>query len=181
VAFGVLIRLGDGGTGTVPWIVNVGGPWVVLAFAAGWSARWRPAVSGVACLVSAVLAKYGVQVAQGAIEAGPLGIRLAAWGAAAVAIGAAFGTAGARARRGVAWPWLLVAAVLVAEAGAFLFGVIDGESAELRYDGQPAARRVFVMELAIAGAASWAAVAAAARTRRRGGAAAGAGDDHRAQ
>ncbi|WP_022928526.1 DUF6518 family protein [Patulibacter americanus] len=160
--FGVLARLGDAGAGAVPWTVNIGGPWAVMAFVIGWWARSRSAVAGAVALLAAVGAKYGVQVLQGDIAPGPLAVRLAVWGLASVGVGAVFGGMGSVARRGGSWPWLVVGAVLALEAGSLLSGLIDGESAELRYEGQPAAKRVFAAELGLAGVA-WAVAAVQAR------------------
>jgi hypothetical protein len=96
------------------------------------------------------VAKYALQLGQRELAAADAVLRTVAWGAAAVAVGATFGPAGRRARRGGPWPLLFLAAALELEATAFLLGGLDGLSAELRYDGQPAAVAVFVGELIVA-------------------------------
>jgi hypothetical protein len=161
--FGVLVRLGDDGSGAVPWIVNIGGPWLVLAFVVGRWAPDRPARTAVAALGSAVVAKYVVQVGQHEIGAASLAARLVAWGCLAVVVGTVLGVAGAADRRGAAWAPAALGLPLVAEALAFLTRLLHGESAQLRYHGQPAGTLVFGLELA-AGAAAL--VVASRRSRR---------------
>lgn len=96
------------------------------------------------------MAKYAVQLGQRELAAVDAVLRTVAWGAAALLAGATFGPAGRKARRGGAWSLLFLAAALELEATAFLFGGLDRLSAELRYDGQPAAIAVFVGELVVA-------------------------------
>jgi hypothetical protein len=159
VVFGVMIRLGDAGPGVVAWLVNVAGPWFVVAFLAGATAtRSREAAArAVTLLVAAVVAKYAFQLGQHAITTPEAAARVGAWSAAALATGAVFGPAGAALRRdGAAW-LVVLAGALALEALAFLTGLVDGEGAWLRYQHQPAADAVLLTELAVAALAlGWA-------------------------
>jgi hypothetical protein len=147
--------------GSVGWIVNIAGPWLVLAFVVGALAPdARAAVVGsVVTLVAAVLAKYALQLGQHDISVAHAGERTLAWGVAAILVSVAFASAGQRIRSR-RWPLLLLAAALAIEALGFLVGPLRGESAHLRYHGQPAAVAVFAGELALA--CALAAVAATA-------------------
>jgi hypothetical protein len=164
IAFGLLIRLGDSGAGPVVWMVNIAGPWFLVAFLVGALApSARAAVTRSAIvLVAAVLAKYGLQLAQGEIDLGDAVVRVVAWSVGALLVSLVLGSAGFRSRT-AAWPFLLLAALLALEALAFLTGAIDGESAQLRYTGQPAGLAVFVGELTLAVAVAVCGVAACRR------------------
>jgi hypothetical protein len=95
--------------GRLSWVVALGVPWLLAAFAAGALVgdRGRGALAGATALVVGTLAYYALRVGLGG--GGPLGsdgfaLRGAAvvigWCAAAVGGGAAFGLAGALWRRG---------------------------------------------------------------------------------
>jgi hypothetical protein len=69
---------------------------------------------------------------------------------AGIALEALFAAVGRAARRGPLWLACLLPAALAVEALALLAGAIDGESAELRFTGQPGAVAVLVGELLLA-------------------------------
>jgi len=152
VAFGILIRAGDSASGVVAWVVNIGGPWILLSFLIGAASMdvGAAVLGSVVALEAAVVAKYATQLGEGAISVHAAALRVIAWGLAALGVSLVFAFAGSRSRqRGLYF--LLPAAAFSAEAVAFLAGGLRGESAHLRYVGQPAAVAVFGCELAAAG------------------------------
>ena len=112
VAVGLVIGVaGQAGPDLHPalrWVVALGVPWLVAAFAAGalLGDPWRGALAGATALVIGTLVYYALRVGFGG--GGPLGVALsprgvaivAAWCVAATASGAVFGLAGALWRRG---------------------------------------------------------------------------------
>jgi len=151
VVFGILIRAGDSASGAVAWLVNIGGPWILLAFLIGAVATDAAAAvrGAVVALEVAVVAKYATQLGQGAITLHAAVLRVLVWGLAALGVSLVFAVAGLRSRRRGRY-FLMPAAALSVEAVAFLGGGLRGESAHLRYVGQPAAVAVFASELAVA-------------------------------
>ena len=111
VAFGRLIRAGDHAGGAIGWLVNIAGPWLILAFAIGARAPDpRTAVErSTVALIAAVPAKYALQLAQGDITLAHAAVRTLAWSAAAVAVSLVFAPAGQRRAY-----WRLAAALVVA-------------------------------------------------------------------
>jgi hypothetical protein len=151
VGFGVVVRLGDGMTGMPVWLVNISGPWLVLATAVGASATSVRAgvVRAGLCLLAAVLAKYAVQLVQAEIGVTTAAVRVVAWGLGAVIVAAVFGAVGVELRRGRSGWAVLLGLALTIEPLAFLGGGLSGESAHLRYHHQPPATAVFVAELCV--------------------------------
>jgi hypothetical protein len=152
IVFGILIRAGDSASGVVAWVVNIGGPWILLSFLIGavCTDAGRAVLSSVVALEAAVVAKYATQLGEGAITLHAAVLRAVLWGVAALGVSVVFAFAGARSRRCGRY-FLFPAAALSVEAVAFLAGGLRGESAHLRYVGQPAAVAVFGCELAAAG------------------------------
>ncbi len=154
-ALGIVSRLGDGLPPALVWLVNIGGPWLAVAFAMG--ARGRTprggAIQGGITLVSAVIGYYGwMHVVEHEANLAYLRHIAAYWLAVAVAGGALFGVAGAVWRRREGWP--RVGAV------ALLSAALAGESALvlLRALGSPDPGQKVVMgiELAVALGLPWA-------------------------
>jgi hypothetical protein len=118
VAFGVGVQGGERVLDMPDGLTSLGGPWLLLAFVAGVTARrpWRGSLAGAVVLVVATGAYYAVIVGHyGREVADYAAAMLVGWGAAAAAAGALFGYAGALWRtRPVAAA--LPGAALIAEA-----------------------------------------------------------------
>lgn len=146
---GAGIRLGDGRDGIVGWLVDLAGPWLLLGVAAGALLPSLAARAGASALLAGVAAKFALQAAQGDIGGVDLVVRLAGWGAAALAAGALAGRAGLAARQGIGWaPWL-VGLALAVESLVVVASGERGWSLDAAYAGQGAARGVLAAELAL--------------------------------
>jgi hypothetical protein len=152
VAVGCAARAGHYLEGDAYWIASLGGPWLVAAFLAGGAAeRWGwGALAGAAAIVVGTLTYYwSVAAYHGLTLDGPIvvsrlhyGVVMTiGWCAAGLAVGAAFGLAGAAWRRGgVSLPGIAGVAALA--------GALIGEALLLRSVWtDPWAQRVLMLEL----------------------------------
>ncbi len=103
-ALGIVSRLGDWLPPALAWLVNIGGPWLALAFALGALTRsvCQGALYGAFALIGAVVGYYGwMHIVERQANLAYLTSIAAVWFAVAIVGGAVFGTAGAswRARR----------------------------------------------------------------------------------
>lgn len=146
---GICARLGDHLPGVVAWLANIGGPWLLVAFAVGRRNCGRSVESAAATLLAAVAAKYLLQYVEGGFSALHAIHRAAAWSVPAAGLGAAGGWLGDRWNERPRMAAMLLSVAFVIEAVGLLSGVIRGESAELRYSGQPAGTAVLTLELVI--------------------------------
>jgi hypothetical protein len=146
---GVCARLGDHLPGVFPWLANIGGPWLLVAFAVGRRNGSWPVESAAAALLAAVAAKYLLQHVEGGFSALHAIRRAAAWSVPAAGLGAAGGWLGGRWNKRPRTVAMLLSLALVIEAAGLLSGVIRAESAELRYSGQAAGTAVLTLELVI--------------------------------
>jgi Family of unknown function (DUF6518) len=118
VAFGLAVQGGDRIVDVPHRLTALGGPWLLLAFAAGVTVRrpWHGALAGAAVLVVATGAYYAVLLGvYGRAAAHYAAVMLVGWGAASALAGAVFGYAGTlwRSRPQAA---ALPGAALIAEA-----------------------------------------------------------------
>lgn len=147
---GVLSRLGDDLSAGWAWIANIGGPWLVLAFALGASAGSRRVAvrRGAIGLLSAVGAYYAWI---GAVEHGAGRDHLLAvsvlWAVVGLGAGAGFGAGG--------WWWRAGPRLGRLVGAGLLSAALVGEAAVL-LKGQPAGpQAVLLAELAVGGALPW--------------------------
>jgi len=139
LALGIVSRLGDGLPPALAWLVNIGGPWLALAFALGAlaGAPRRGLVYGIVTLVSAVAGYYGwMHVVEGQANLAYLVHIAAFWLAVALVGGAVFGLAGAAWRGGRWWPRVIAAALLSA--------TLAGESVDLLARPYDAAQKAVI-------------------------------------
>jgi hypothetical protein len=146
---GVCARLGDHLPGIFPWLANIGGPWLLVAFVVGRRTGSWPVQSAAATLLAAVGAKYLFQHIEGGFSALHALRRAAVWSIPAASLGSAGGWLGGRRNERPRMAAMLMSVALVIEASGLLSGVIRGESAELRYSGQAAGTAVLTLEFVI--------------------------------
>jgi hypothetical protein len=146
---GVCARLGDFLPGVFPWLANIGGPWLLLAFAIGRRSGGQPMGSAAAALLAAVAAKYAIQHLEGGFSALHAMRRAAEWSFPAIGVGAAYGWLGGRSSQRPRMAMTLLSLSLMIEAVGLLSRVIPAESADLRYSGQVAGTTVLTIELVI--------------------------------
>jgi len=150
-ALGIVSRLGDWLPPALAWLVNIGGPWLALAFALGALTRsvCQGALYGALALIGAVVGYYGwMHIVERQANLAYLTSIAAVWFAVAIVGGAVFGTAGAswRARR---W-WRGAIGV------ALLSGALAGESLLLLPRPYNITQKgVFVVELTAALLLPW--------------------------
>lgn len=144
VALGVVSRYGDRLDSQFAWVLNIGGPWLVLAFVAGVIAR-RPragAEAGAALQTIAVGVYYVLAPTFHAAHEVDAVVRLTIlWGLVGAVGGAALGWAGAT--------WRTHSGSVRAVAVALLAGVLLGEGVLLFARPGRAGAKIFFLEIAV--------------------------------
>jgi hypothetical protein len=167
-AFGAVIQAGPHlAPGAPDWLFHLGAPWLVVAFlagAAGGHGRREAAGAGAAALTAAVAGYYTARVGILGMGGVAYSARMAAaWGAAALPLGAAFGWAGGEARARASWAPATIGGALCGEAllllathgaaATFLAELVTGAAVPAASSEATARRRALALTVAGAGIA----------------------------